>query len=156
MSDIESSSSQVPDGFICPISLELMRDPVMNRRSLSYERKSILNWLHRGNAHCPLTREPLRPSQLVPNNALKVRIRRWSMENGVSHEEHYNNNDDILSDRSESSEEEGSEKYSHIEEMGVMGFMSNNNNYEIPTSSRNALADLTDLFDQVLEITSTD
>lgn len=52
------------------------------------ERKSILQWLHGGNAHCPLTRKPLTPSQLAPNNALKKRIRRWSMEHGLKmHEE---------------------------------------------------------------------
>ncbi|KAL3928057.1 MAG: hypothetical protein SGBAC_012813 [Bacillariaceae sp.] len=146
MSDIESSSDQVPDGFICPISLELMRDPVMNRNGQTYERKCILQWLHKGNTHCPLTREPLRPSQLVPNNALKVRIRRWSMEHGVNHEEHDDSHNGGC-------DEDGSEKYAHIEEMGVIGFMDNNPNR---TSNENPLADLVDLFDHVLEITGSD
>ena len=148
MSDVQSSSTQVPDGFICPISLELMRDPVMNRNGLSYDRKSILQWLHKGNAHCPLTREPLRPSQLVPNNALKVRIRRWSMEHGISHEDYDENESHLLRETTE--EEEDSRKYSHIEELGVIGFIDSNDNRPNP------LSDLADLFDQVLEITSSD
>lgn len=132
----------IPDNFICPISLELMRDPLMNRRGQNYDRRSILQWLHRGNEHCPLTRQPLSPSQLVPNNALKTRIRRWSMEHGLNNNEEFSNADN-------------EQEYSYVEERGVIGTLHiehNNDN----TSNTNALSHLVDFFDQVLEITSAD
>jgi hypothetical protein len=35
----------IPDGFICPITQDVMRDPVMLIDGHSYERKAIVDWL---------------------------------------------------------------------------------------------------------------
>eukprot|EP00980_Cylindrotheca_fusiformis_P028715 scaffold22639_cov105-Cylindrotheca_fusiformis.AAC.9 len=154
-------NNNVPIDFICPISWEVMRDPLMNRYGQNYDRQYILEWLvHNGNDHCPITRQPLSPSQLVPNNALKKQIRRWSMEqrHGIS---------TSIGDDDDDQDQQEEEEYSYIEERGVIGIVefkeggnNNNNNKTLSsttsTSSTNPLADLVDLFDHVLEITTAD
>lgn len=47
-----------------------MQDPVIDHEGNSYEKESILEWL-RNHAVSPITRSPLRATQLQPNRALK-------------------------------------------------------------------------------------
>jgi hypothetical protein len=84
---LDSESMLVPKHFICPISLEIMRDPVMNKGGQNYDRRSILQWLQRGNKSCPLTRQPLAPSQLAPNCALWKIIQEWKKDQGMETEQ---------------------------------------------------------------------
>merc|ERR1719248_6708 len=51
-----------------------MKDPVIDRDGNSYEKSAILNWLHQGKNESPLTRKPLRETDLTPNRALKDQI----------------------------------------------------------------------------------
>lgn len=73
----------IPSEFICPISLSVMKDPVMSMDGKNFERNAILDWLNRGNSVCPLTRKPLKPSFLAPNVNLKMKIERWQKESGM-------------------------------------------------------------------------
>ncbi|CAF3592277.1 unnamed protein product [Rotaria socialis] len=59
--------------FICPITHELMVDPVIDGDGNSYERGAIEDWLQR-NGTSPITRVPLLASDLRPNRALKTAI----------------------------------------------------------------------------------
>lgn len=70
----------VPDHFICPITLDVMVHPLMTRTGTSFERKAICSWLAKGYGVCPLTRQPLTPSDLVPNKKLETEIFRWTFE----------------------------------------------------------------------------
>ena len=54
---------------ICPITQEVLREPVIDYEGNTYEKSAILNWLKINNTS-PITRNPLRPDQLVPNRAL--------------------------------------------------------------------------------------
>ena len=66
-----------PD-YRCPISLALMRDPVVTDDGQSYERKEIEAWFKtQREAHEPLTsplRAPLKSAQLVANHSLRRAI----------------------------------------------------------------------------------
>ena len=55
----------------------------MSRSGHSFERKAILTWLAEHNHTCPLTRQPLNASALVPNRALQMRIEEWCVLNNV-------------------------------------------------------------------------
>lgn len=66
-----------PSNFVCPLTLEVMRDPVVSRYGLSFERAAILEWLAAGHETCPLTRQPLRMSGLISNQTLRLQIRMW-------------------------------------------------------------------------------
>ena len=58
------------DDMYCPITYQLMVDPVMDIEGFSYERVAIESWLSK-NPISPLTRTPLQIDQLIPNRALK-------------------------------------------------------------------------------------
>ena len=61
----------VPDGLICPLSLEIYEDPVVAADGFSYERREIENWFARGNRTSPKTNEELPHTFLTPNRDLK-------------------------------------------------------------------------------------
>jgi len=63
-------SLRVPEEYKCPITKEIMVDPVIDPDGNSYEREAIMNWLQRGQIS-PITRHLLLPTQLAPNRALK-------------------------------------------------------------------------------------
>ncbi|KAF5728626.1 U-box domain-containing protein 8 [Tripterygium wilfordii] len=66
---------QFPDDFKCPISLEIMTDPVILTSGHTFDRPSIQRWLNAGHRTCPITNLPL-PEQpsLIPNHALRSLI----------------------------------------------------------------------------------
>ncbi|KAK8526470.1 hypothetical protein V6N13_017500 [Hibiscus sabdariffa] len=71
------------DDLKCPISLEMMSDPVTLSSGHTYDRCSIIKWFRSGNATCPKTGEKLNSTELVPNLVLKGMIQRYCAENGV-------------------------------------------------------------------------
>jgi len=63
-----------PFRFVCPISLELMADPVQLSNGKIYERAEIEKYLRSGEARCPLTQVPIDPSCLTPLPQLRAEI----------------------------------------------------------------------------------
>jgi hypothetical protein len=62
-----------PKGFICPLTLDIMYDPVLDPEGNTYERRAIVEWLrHKRNS--PVSRQPLNDKMLIPNNALRDTI----------------------------------------------------------------------------------
>ncbi|XP_054788219.1 U-box domain-containing protein 1-like [Prosopis cineraria] len=89
-SSLSSSSSQmtalapnVPDEFRCPISLDLMRDPVIVSSGHTYDRISIAQWINSGHHTCPKSGQRLIHTALIPNYALKSVVQQWCYENNV-------------------------------------------------------------------------
>ncbi|KAJ0657648.1 putative adaptor protein Cbl domain superfamily [Helianthus annuus] len=76
-------SPVIPDDFRCPISLELMKDPVIVSTGQTYERSSIQKWLNAGHKTCPKTQQTLLHTALTPNYVLKSLIALWCDSNGV-------------------------------------------------------------------------
>uniref|UniRef100_A0A0D3F681 U-box domain-containing protein n=1 Tax=Oryza barthii TaxID=65489 RepID=A0A0D3F681_9ORYZ len=75
---LDTAGVQVPWYFRCPISLELMRDPVTVSTGQTYDRASIESWVATGNTTCPVTRSPLdRAFTLIPNHTLRRLIQDW-------------------------------------------------------------------------------
>jgi len=68
--------SNISDNWKCPISSELMVDPVSTPEGITYNKSHILEWLQRSQT-CPITRNPLRADQLVPNIALRNTIQEY-------------------------------------------------------------------------------
>ena len=63
----------VPEDFYCPITGELMKDPVSDPEGNTYEHDSIMRWLST-NSTSPMTRSPLIESQLVKNHGMRKSI----------------------------------------------------------------------------------
>ncbi|KAI6694801.1 hypothetical protein NL676_022511 [Syzygium grande] len=84
-----------PDDFRCPISLELMVDPVTTVTGHTYDRASIVRWFRSGNFTCPKTGEMLASTELVPNAAIRRLIEQYCSENGIPFAESARKNRDI-------------------------------------------------------------
>ena len=74
---------EAPDEFICPITLAVMRDPVVLSDGFTYERGSLAKWLEVNN-RSPSTNEILEHKMYFPNRNLSNMISRWREEHGLS------------------------------------------------------------------------
>ncbi|KAK8989523.1 hypothetical protein V6N11_063945 [Hibiscus sabdariffa] len=81
--EIANTFLTVPKDFCCPISLDLMRDPVIISTGQSYDRSSIARWMEEGHCTCPKTGQMLIHNRLVPNRALRNLIMQWCTAHGV-------------------------------------------------------------------------
>ncbi|KAL5208616.1 hypothetical protein ABZP36_033051 [Zizania latifolia] len=70
----DDTSFSVPKEFSCPISLDLMRDPVVASTGQTYDRPSIIQWIEEGHSTCPSSGQALAENRLVPNHALRSLI----------------------------------------------------------------------------------
>jgi hypothetical protein len=68
--NLQNQDDGIPQSFICPLTLNVMMDPVMDFDGNTYERSAIVEWLA-NNGTSPVTRNPLRKDHLVPNRALR-------------------------------------------------------------------------------------
>ena len=57
---------EVPEEYVCPLSTEIMREPVSCPSGITYERCWIERWLET-EVTCPVTRKALNARQLFPN-----------------------------------------------------------------------------------------
>ncbi|ERN19298.1 E3 ubiquitin-protein ligase PUB23 [Amborella trichopoda] len=78
---------EIPSFFICPISLQIMKDPVTVITGITYDRKSIEKWFFSYHHYtCPVTKLPLKDQSLIPNSTLFRLIRSWCIANRPSEE----------------------------------------------------------------------
>jgi len=69
---------QPPVEYCCPISRQVMRDPVvLVETGQTYDRKCIEEWFARANVTCPVTGQEVNSVQLTPNFALKSLASMW-------------------------------------------------------------------------------
>lgn len=68
-----------PPSFVCPITREVMTDPVSTCDGHSYERSSIIKWLKR-NKISPVTGAVLSTTSLTDNHALRNSIQEWELQ----------------------------------------------------------------------------
>ncbi|OVA09495.1 Armadillo [Macleaya cordata] len=83
---IDSRSEQMPvppEELRCPISLQLMYDPVIISSGQTYERVCIEKWFNEGHNTCPKTQQQLPHICLTPNYCVKGLISSWCEHNGV-------------------------------------------------------------------------
>jgi hypothetical protein len=68
----------IPDEFKCPITLDLMNDPVLCEDGFTYERSAIMSTR---DSLSPMTRQPIDKTKLIPNRALINAIDRFISSN---------------------------------------------------------------------------
>ncbi|XP_078434469.1 plant U-box 23 [Wolffia australiana] len=85
---MEDKKVEIPPYFLCPISLEIMKDPVTVCTGITYDRESIEKWIFSGNkraeAVCPVTRQPIPNGELIPNHTLRRLIQSWCAANAAA------------------------------------------------------------------------
>ncbi|KAK1290528.1 U-box domain-containing protein 3 [Acorus calamus] len=77
------NGKRIPSYFCCPLSLELMSDPVILASGQTYERAFIQKWLDHGMNFCPKTHQILSHTNLIPNYTVKAMIASWCEENNI-------------------------------------------------------------------------
>jgi hypothetical protein len=71
----------IPNHFQCPISLDLMKDPVTLVTGLTYDRENIEKWLEAGNVTCPITSQVMENHEAIPNHTIRKLIQNWCVDN---------------------------------------------------------------------------
>ena len=69
-----SEAAEVPDDYICPITAEIMTDPVSTVDGFTYERTAISEWL-RTKDTSPKTGAKLESKVLIPNHLVRSLLR---------------------------------------------------------------------------------
>ena len=77
-----ASEGGVPENLCCPISMELMAQPVISADGFTYDRASIEAWLARGKTTSPTTGAPLEHTHLTPNHLVKSMIAEYQESKG--------------------------------------------------------------------------
>jgi len=73
-----TGSIEIPFHFICPITRELMSEPVVATDGHSYEYAAISHWLET-HIRSPMTGETMPSKILIPNFNLKSQIEEWQL-----------------------------------------------------------------------------
>ncbi|XP_055313045.1 WD repeat, SAM and U-box domain-containing protein 1-like isoform X2 [Sitodiplosis mosellana] len=71
--NLASSRTEVPLDFICPITHEIMKDPILAEDGFSYEREALEGWFERGKFSSPMTNLEISPD-IMENSILRERI----------------------------------------------------------------------------------
>ncbi|CAN6484816.1 unnamed protein product [Victoria cruziana] len=73
---------EIPPLFLCPISLQIMKDPVTISTGITFDRDNIHRWLFLyKKTTCPVTKQALTDSSFVPNCTLLRLIDSWQAAN---------------------------------------------------------------------------
>ncbi|MCI34049.1 U-box domain-containing protein 45-like, partial [Trifolium medium] len=72
-----------PEELRCPISLQLMYDPVIIASGQTYEKVCIEKWFGDGHSNCPKTQQNLPHLCLTPNYCVKGLVASWCEQNGI-------------------------------------------------------------------------
>jgi hypothetical protein len=68
--------AQIPKAFECPLSMDLLEDPVVDPEGYTFSKKEILKALAI-KSESPITRKYLTPAMLKPNRAIADAIEEW-------------------------------------------------------------------------------
>ena len=68
-----NDDDSIPQSFRCPLTFEVMADPVLDSEGNNFERKALLKWLQKSHLS-PVSRQNLNDNALVPNIALRDMI----------------------------------------------------------------------------------
>jgi hypothetical protein len=80
MAAAAAGAEECSDAFICPVTLEVMRDPVYfegDEDLHTIERAAAMQWVAAGNRTHPVTGVPLTSIAVRPNRLLRNAINDW-------------------------------------------------------------------------------
>jgi len=83
-------SSKIPNEWFCPITIQLMFNPVIGPDGHTYEKEAIEKWLINNNSS-PITKAPMFVHDLIPNIALRNTIEEFTSNKKVDFNENKKN-----------------------------------------------------------------
>jgi hypothetical protein len=97
-----ASSSDIPKEFLCELCQRQLTDPVKSVYGNIYEKSVIEEWFKNQGKICPLTGAPLSEADLVPQEELKMKIRKWILQKSISTDDPSSTNGSATSPASQS------------------------------------------------------
>jgi hypothetical protein len=79
---LKEKNKQLKENFICPITMAVMKDPVICDDAHTYERSAIKQWLSTNN-HSPITRQIINNNNLIPNIVLRNIIQEFEKDHKI-------------------------------------------------------------------------
>jgi cell division protein FtsB len=79
---LKEKNKQLKENFICPITMAVMKDPVICDDAHTYERSAIKQWLSTNN-HSPITRQIINNNNLIPNIVLRNIIQEFEKNHKI-------------------------------------------------------------------------
>lgn len=74
--------AEIPSYFICPISMQIMSDPITVCTGITYDRESMEKWIYScGKNTCPATMQVMSNFDMIPNHTLRRLIQGWCLAN---------------------------------------------------------------------------
>ena len=74
--------SEPPDEYVCPITQDVMIDPVIAADGHTYERAAIARWFEAGKRTSPKTGGELESTALLPNHLVRRLVLEWRESHG--------------------------------------------------------------------------
>jgi uncharacterized protein len=74
---------EVPEDYICPLTLEIYNDPVVAADGHTYEREEIQKWIDSGKRLSPISGTRMNSKKLTPNHKMRSQISTWKDEHAV-------------------------------------------------------------------------
>lgn len=75
---------QAPALYLCDMSRQIMRDPLISKHGYTFEKTAIMAWLQSlGNDFCPCSGKDMTIHDLVEAKSLREEIHMWRAENGL-------------------------------------------------------------------------
>ncbi|KAG5670890.1 hypothetical protein PVAND_001122 [Polypedilum vanderplanki] len=74
---LQINEKDVPMDFVCPITSEIMTDPVLCEDGFSYERSAIETWFAKDKRTSPMTNMELTTTELISNTKIKMEIENY-------------------------------------------------------------------------------
>ncbi|UXI18083.1 Diacylglycerol kinase beta [Sarcoptes scabiei] len=84
----EIDKIEKPTEFCCPITKDLMIDPVIAADGHSYENAAMEKWIANGNATSPMTNDVLSHKMLIPNHNLRSLIEKFQAISLIDRQTH--------------------------------------------------------------------
>ena len=78
---VNTKKLDVPQYLICPITDDLMEEPVVLQSGFTYEKSAVKKHFETNGDHCPMTRDWVDVDKLVPNNSIKQATEDFLREN---------------------------------------------------------------------------
>ena len=76
-SELDAAALPIPKSFKCPISHDVMKDPVRTVDGHVFEREAITEWFRHGHQNSPMTNMQLPSLVLTPDRPLRAAIEEY-------------------------------------------------------------------------------
>lgn len=84
---IQATGALPPSYMLCPITKDIMKDPVMTKYGNSYEKSALLRKLDTDGNKDPISGKPLDAGDICTNHKLAFEIKQWNLHYGEAYDE---------------------------------------------------------------------